>query len=175
MDHLRDGWLEMSAQNAILRYKPQKPKRANALRANLKSPVMETKADLQREAKVIKRICQQFGCEALKLPTHQRLDFALTREADIVAFAEIKVRQCASDTYKTAMIHLDKVIFAHQLSDIVQTPAFLFIQWTDLLGYVDFKSSFYTRLGGRTDRGIVKDYSLVAHYPIENFKFIGEK
>jgi hypothetical protein len=165
----------MFVRNAKHPCKKRKKRRSNALLASWKSALMETQADLNREAQVIKRVCNHFNCEALKLPTHQRLDFALTRQADIVAFAEIKVRRCASDAYKTAMIHLDKVIFAHQLSDIASTPAFLFIQWTDGLGYVDFKSSFYTRLGGRTDRGIVKDYSLVAHYPMENFKFIGEK
>lgn len=131
--------------------------------------IHETNSDLKRESAVIQKVMRQFRCGAIKLPMHERLDFALTRNEGIVAFAEIKVRTFNIDRYPTVMVNLDKVASARLLTLHTNLPAFLFVQYTDALAYIDFQAEFEPRLGGRTDRNRPRDIGLMAHFNSQKF------
>jgi len=169
MEHSKKDCQRVFVRNAGRRCRKKRKVRRSAKCVTLKSEILETNADLEREAVVIKRLCSRFSCEAIKLPIHQRLDYALTRKGIVEAFVEIKVRTVTSTTFDTAMIALDKVLAARQVAYATKKPVLLAIQWTDKLMFVDFAAGFSTKLGGRTDRNIMTDYGLVAHYNIGDF------
>ena len=133
---------------------------------------METEYDLRMELQAINRISKLWKCTAVKLPEYSQLDFALTRSGQIMAFAEVKCRTFQHKRYKTSLLHLHKMMYARQVSFETNIPTFLIVCWTDRLGFCNFNVDFQTTIGGRTDRGIERDFGLMAEISIEKFKFV---
>ena len=77
---------------------------------------METEQNLKMELLTISEIGTAWKCEPVKLPQYCQLDFALTRQGKIEAFAEVKCRTFNRDRYKTSLIHLHKMIYARQVA-----------------------------------------------------------
>ena len=71
---------------------------------------METEHNLKMEMLTIAEIGTAWKCEPVKLPQYCQLDFALLRDGNISAFAEIKCRTFNMNRYKTSLIHLHKMI-----------------------------------------------------------------
>lgn len=133
---------------------------------------METQHDLKMETLTIETICKAWNCKAAKLPAHQRLDFALIRNGEICAFAEIKCRTFEIGRYKDTMLHYDKIMAARNLTDNTRLPSFLIVRWTDYIGSVDFKMDFKPIIGGRRDRGLERDFGLMGTISTSAFNII---
>jgi len=61
---------------------------------------------------------------------------------------------------------------ARQVAFETGLPTFLIVRWIDCIGYVNFNVDFETTIGGRRDRGIERDYGLMAEVPIEEFTIL---
>ena len=134
--------------------------------------MMETEHDLKLEHLTMQSICNAWNCKAAKLPAHQRLDFALIRDGEICAFAEIKCRTFEMGRYKDTMLHFDKIMAARALSQNTRLPSLLVVRWTDYIASVDFKMDFKPTMGGRRDRGLERDFGLMGTIPTSAFNII---
>ena len=132
-------------------------------------PRYETISDLKNEQSVIEHLSETRDYTFRKLPTRYVLDYAVIKNGDVIGFAEIKCRTCASTDYDTMMVSLSKVLAAHQLSQVTGLPSYLIVRWTDKIGSINFKADHAIRAGGRTDRGDAQDIDVCAYYPITVF------
>jgi len=128
----------------------------------------ETDADLSNESDIIDAACVTWQCQAIKLPISYRLDFALLRDEQVVAFAEVKRRNVLHNTYPTAFISLSKIMAARLMRPL---PSFWVVAWDDGVGYVrlDNHDGVIT-MGGRRDRHDSADIEPMAHFKTELFK-----
>ena len=132
-------------------------------------PLYEAKRDLVNEIEVINKVCFAWSCEAQKMPISYNLDFALIRNGQVAAYAEIKTRSNARQKYPTAFIALKKVISAKQFG----LPCFLIMQWADELGYTRLdRAPDFISMGGRIDRLDSADIEPMAHFKQGDFKKI---
>lgn len=133
---------------------------------------METKENRVLELQTMQSVSRVWNVDFVKLPQYDQLDFALVRNGGIAAFAEIKCRTFEISRYKTSLLHLHKMMYARQVAFETSLPTFLIVRWIDCIGYVNFKVDFETTIGGRRDRGIERDYGLMAEVPIEEFTIL---
>ena len=135
-------------------------------------PLYESRHDLERERKVIEKITPD-GVEAYKLPIHNHLDFAMVRDGNITGLVEVRCRNNAKRKYSTFYCNLSKVISARDMSHYCNCPAYLFVQWTDSLGYISFDEEYTVRYGGRNQMRDWQDKGLLAHFDINLFREYG--
>jgi hypothetical protein len=64
------------------------------------------------------------------------------------------------------------MIYARQVAFETGIPTFLIVRWMDRVGYCNFDVDFLTTIGGRRDRGIERDYGLMAEVPIDQFQVL---
>ena len=136
-------------------------------------PLFETDADRKREAQTLERIMMHTSAHAIKLAIRDHLDYAMLKNGQVIALIEIKNRRITHDTYATVMIEYKKAEHARQIAFETGVPCFLFVQWMDALGFINFASDFELGVNGRKDRHS-EDYGLVAYYPTERFKIIDD-
>lgn len=132
-------------------------------------PLYETKEDLERERQIIESITP-FGVKAQKLPIKNHLDFAMVRDGKVTALIEVRCRSTKMGDYDTFMGALDKVLHARELSKACGCPAFMFVQWTDKLAYMDFNEPYTVGFGGRNSMRDSQDKALMAYFDINVFK-----
>ena len=136
-------------------------------------PLYETDADRKREEKTLERIMMHTNAQAIKLSIRDHLDYAMINNGQVVALIEIKNRRISRGTYATVMIEYKKAEHARHMSYEAGVPCYLFVQWTDALGFIDFAEKFEMGVNGRRDRH-AEDFGLVAYYPTERFKVIDD-
>jgi len=131
----------------------------------------ETEEDRGREGSFIEELCITWKCEAVKLPIHYKLDFALMRDGVIRAFLETKIRKYVMDYFDTYMISMAKVLAAREYSAFAGIPSLLAVRWNDGDGFIGLHSmkDFEIGFGGRRDRNDPQDMEPVVFIPIENF------
>ena len=114
----------------------------------------ETKEDLERERKIMDRICK----DAIKLGDYE-LDFLIKDKA----YIEIKSYNYKHDALQFIFISLIKLVKMQEYSK--KLPTYLFIQWTDKLTYINFKDiTGHIKTNGRTPReGSTNDQELIVH------------
>ena len=134
-------------------------------------PLYETEADRIRENKVLERIMIHTDAQALKLAKRDRLDYAMFRNGQCVALIEIKTRRIPFNQFETVMIEYSKAEAARQIAFETGLPCYLFVEWMDALGFINFAEHFDLGVGGRRDRH-TEDYGLAAYYPRRKFKLI---
>lgn len=129
----------------------------------------ESSADLANEKTIIEVACTAWQCTAFKIPISYKLDFALSRNGRVQAFAEIKRRSHDRFKYPTAFISYRKVLCAQAF----QCPCFLIVGWDDQVGYTRLDNGFsHISIGGRLDRKDAADLEPVAHFNVGEFKKI---
>lgn len=136
-------------------------------------PLYETAEHRKGEEQTLDRIMMHTNAHAIKLSIRDHLDYAMLNNGQIVALIEIKNRSITRDTYATVMIEYKKAEHARQISFETGVPCYLFVQWTDALGFINFAEDFELGVNGRKDRH-AEDYGLVAYYPTESFKVIDD-
>lgn len=135
-------------------------------------PLYETKQDLTNEQDIMLRIKDKWKCDAEKLGIKYKLDFALTRDKVICAFAEVKVRKYNSTDFPDIYISLHKFLAAQEIKSALLIPTYLVVKWKDGLFYTPFESCNVSKasITGRTDRGDAQDIEPQVHIPIDYFK-----
>lgn len=133
-------------------------------------PRYETESDLSNERQVISIFSEKFKCTFSKMPIRYGLDYAMSRDGKVRAFAEIKCRSSPVSQYDTYMLSLGKLVSAHNLRVATGLDCFLMVRWTDAVGYIKMDSGFSVAVGGRLDRNDWQDIEPVVHYPIDSFK-----
>ena len=132
--------------------------------------IYETDADKLNEQKVAERIVAARPYSLHKLPPRHAMDYAAIDENGIRAFVEIKCRTFEMGKYPTAMIGMDKVLYARNIYHHFGINSFLFVQWTDKLAYVSLQNDCTLAMGGRTDRSDPQDVGVYAFFAVDQFK-----
>lgn len=127
-------------------------------------------SDNVNEQVVADKITEARGYNMVKLSKFHPMDYVCYRGWDLLNLIEIKCRSVPMAKYDTTMIGLDKVIYARNVKQHFDLNCFLFVQWTDQLGYISLNQPCNVDLGGRADRGDANDVGLYAYYDIERFK-----
>ena len=126
-------------------------------------------SDDQNEQAVANKIKKARGYNMVKLNKFHPMDYVCYREWELLNLIEVKCRSVPMAKYDTTMIGLDKVIFARNLKQHFDISCFLFVQWTDQLGYISLNKPCKVDLGGRADRGDDNDIGLYAYFDITEF------
>lgn len=116
-------------------------------------PWYETDADLQHERDIADELSRVWRCDMRKLSPSYRLDFGATRGDDVLAWVEIKDRNCRSTDYSEAVLNLDKWLAGENLSDKTGLPWLLVQRYKDGIYFADNATmAVYKRIayGGRT-------------------------
>lgn len=135
-------------------------------------PLYERDKDLREEESIASIFSRKFECTFSKMPIRYGLDYAIVRSGVVCGFAEFKSRTNAHSHYQTYMLSLGKVMSARMLTFTTTLPCFLMVKWTDAIGYIDLKSDYELRVGGRTDRSDWQDVEPVAHFSLSKFRML---
>ena len=121
----------------------------------------ETNADLKRERFIMDKI----DVNAVKLGDNE-LDYLIPGKA----YIEIKSANCPHDKVPFYLVSLIKLVKMQEYSK--KLPTFLFIQWSDVLTFINFKDMRGEILpNGRAPRnGAANDIELMLHVNPNLFK-----
>jgi hypothetical protein len=133
-------------------------------------PIYETKADKANEQKVAEKITAARGYMMEKLARMHPMDYAAFSTGGLKAFIEIKCRTNSMAKYPTTMCGMDKVLYARQVQQAFGIKSYLFVQWTDRLGYICMDEPCELDLGGRIDRNDPNDTGMYAYFDVSKFK-----
>lgn len=136
-------------------------------------PQYETVHDLSREQEFATKLCERFNCELFKLPISYNIDFAATRNGEVVGWVETKVRSCSKAEFSSYIVSFSKYKSLCHYSTLSQVPAVLAIRWTDCDGIytVGGNEKPLLKVGGRTRKTRDSaDVEVVVHIPISLFK-----
>ena len=130
----------------------------------------ETSKNLINEKNIMTQASKAWGVKFKKLPLQYKLDFAITRNKNVIGFCEVKSRNCSVVQYNTYIISLKKIMAGLELAKITNTKSMLLIGWNDMIGYTQMDTHFKTIIGGRTDRFDWQDEEPMAEINITKFK-----
>lgn len=129
-----------------------------------------TKQDEANEEAVARLITQSRGYMMEKMKKMHPMDYAAFSTEGLKAFIEIKCRTNEMAKYDTTMCGMNKLVFAHQVKERFGINSYLFVQWTDRLGYISMDEHCELDLGGRIDRGDPNDTGMYAYFDVSKFK-----
>jgi len=134
----------------------------------------ESQKNLGEEQNALRYISQKWGVSYAKLPISYKLDYTMYRNGTHVGFIEVKCRTNKLNDYKTYILSLSKVKEARILADMTNTKSLLIVRWSDYTGWINLRSEFIIKQGGRSDRNDWQDQEPVCHFNISKFKIIAE-
>ena len=120
-----------------------------------------------------KDIENYWGCKLEKLPIDYRLDYAVIREGEIVAWIELKNRKLYSDQYQDSMINLNKWMKAKEFRGISDIPTLLAVRYKDkdLWCFLTDEMDLEIRWGARTkNTRDWQDIGPAVHIKLTEFK-----
>ena len=120
-----------------------------------------------------KDIENYWGCKLEKLPIDYRLDYAVIREGEIVAWIELKNRKLYSDQYQDSMINLNKWMKAKVFRGISDIPTLLAVRYKDkdLWCFLTDEMDLEIRWGARTkNTRDGQDIGPAVHIKLTEFK-----
>lgn len=136
-------------------------------------PRNETPKDLANEEEAAQVLKEAWKVEVCKLSeTLYRIDWALSRDNRVCAFAEFKTR---SKKLGSLMISMAKYMHMVQIHRFTGLPTFLIVKWPD--GYWYHEVAYVeqlpldVRIGGNS-RGQNGDIEPVIYIPVREFKQI---
>ena len=94
----------------------------------------ETKAREQRLGDIV---AQKWRCDLQKVSIKYHLDCLAFRDDIPLAWVELRCRTNPMLQYPTYLISLAKVQGAKRLEEDTGLPAFLVVEWSDKIGYVN--------------------------------------
>ena len=136
-------------------------------------PRNETPEDLRHEADAAQILEEKFGLKVHKLSEAlYEFDWAITKDDELVAFAEFKQRRTK---YETLLLSAAKWESGKRFSQEFGVPFVLFIRWPDGLFSFKCRDGFTpeVRIGGN-NRGQNGDIEPCVHIPVEMFARIAE-
>lgn len=138
-------------------------------------PRYERQADRDAENRLIELVCKRYQLDSFyKLPASYILDFAVSRNDQIIGFVEVKKRTTAMRQYPTFFIALHKVLQAKQY-ELIGFHSRVVVEWSDCIGSVRLGAPFELKFGGRSDRNDSADQEPMAHFSIDSFDILEEK
>lgn len=141
-------------------------------------PLYETSADLVRENGVATILESRWDCKFIKMPIRYHLDFVITRNDVVVAYAEVKSRNYsmeAIDKFGGYLMSIGKWEAAKSLSEASNVPFILIVKTLDGL-YCSRFDSFIpdsVLVRGRKDRNDWQDVEPCVLLNTRRFKLIG--
>jgi len=132
-------------------------------------PLYETADHLSRETEFAQKIQERFNCELKKLPISHKIDFAAVREDQVVAWLEIKIRNCCVLQYNTYMISYSKYQELKLKAFTSGNAAIIAVRWNneDRFYRVNESNVISLRWGGRTvQRRDFEDVEPMVHIPV---------
>lgn len=142
-------------------------------------PIYETEDYHKAERKVIDKICHGWRCDAVKLPIKYALDYALVREGNVIAWAEVKIRESYTfdqlDKMGGYMLALAKWQMANSLTAVSKKPFVLVVKAGDEVRAASYQElpTFDAAISGRTtkSRGDWQDIEPCIFIPIDEFQW----
>jgi len=128
----------------------------------------ETEENKTAEDKLRTALGDAYGYNMVALPIKYSLDCIAYKGKEAKAFFEFKCRTVASTEYDTALVNLHKVIAAANITKATGLKCWLVVQWTDMVGFIDFEADKQIGMSKRRDRNEAAD--LFAYYPVSGFK-----
>jgi hypothetical protein len=127
----------------------------------------ETEENKNAEDKLRTALGDAYGYNMVALPIKYSLDCIAYKGKEAKAFFEFKCRTVASTEYDTALVNLHKVIAAANITKATGLKCWLVVQWTDMVGFIDFEADKQIGMSKRRDRNEAAD--LFAYYPVSGF------
>ena len=127
----------------------------------------ETEENKTAEDKLRTALGDAYGYNMVALPIKYSLDCIAYKGKEAKAFFEFKCRTVASTEYDTALVNLHKVIAAANITKATGLKCWLVVQWTDMVGFIDFEADKQIGMSKRRDRNEAAD--LFAYYPVSGF------
>ena len=128
----------------------------------------ETEENKTAEDKLRTALGDAYGYNMVALPIKYSLDCLAFKGKEAKCFFEFKCRTVASTEYDTALVNLHKVIAAANITKATGLKCWLVVQWTDMVGFIDFEADKQIGMSKRRDRNEAAD--LFAYYPVSGFK-----
>ena len=85
---------------------------------------------MQREEILKADLERAWGCKLHHLPQFYHVDFFAEREGVLVAWVEVKQRNCTSTQYPTVFMNVDRK-FKHLIAHAETAPAYFVVRWSD--------------------------------------------
>ena len=127
----------------------------------------ETEENKNAEDKLRTALGDAYGYNMVALPIKYSLDCIAYKGKEAKCFFEFKCRTVASTEYDTALVNLHKVIAAANITKATGLKCWLVVQWTDMVGFIDFEADKQIGMSKRRDRNEAAD--LFAYYPVSGF------
>lgn len=127
----------------------------------------ETEENKTAEDKLRTALGDAYGYNMVALPIKYSLDCIAYKGKEAKCFFEFKCRTVASTEYDTALVNLHKVIAAANITKATGLKCWLVVQWTDMVGFIDFEADKQIGMSKRRDRNEAAD--LFAYYPVSGF------
>jgi hypothetical protein len=137
-------------------------------------PLYESNKDLANEASVAFFLQKKWRCRFSKLGIKYGIDYAIMRDNEIVAVAEVKCRDYSAQRIAELggyMIGAHKLLAGITISEVFQVPFLLVIRLLDQVYFARINRSVHMRLvlGGRVDRNDIQDIEPCALIPMTSF------
>ena len=134
-------------------------------------PIYEDSASKADESRIAKVVEQLWKCKVEKLPRKNYVDYALMRDKELSAYAEVKSRKNERNKYPTWMVSLEKWMYAKRIAEVSNGVPMLFIvEWTDGIYWLrQDTAEFFVGVGGRSDRGDDMDRELCVFVNVNQF------
>lgn len=137
-----------------------------------KRPAYETEDDLRREQSVSNRLQAAWNCSIEKLPVRYEIDWAIYRDSNLKAFAELKCRNHPFGKYPSLMLSLMKWTTGKSLARHANVPFIIVAKFSDCLAYCETQQAAEIVWSGRKDRNDPQDLEPVVLIPKHQFKVI---
>lgn len=140
-------------------------------------PVYESPQDRANEEQVISFLSQKWHVQANKNPKFYPVDWSLSKDGEVKAMVEIKVR---NRSYPTYIISSRKWADAVQASEALGIPYLLAVCWPEMgkqvVRYIKVAKGIHDRIvhGGRSDRGDSQDMEPMTEISMTKFTLAGE-
>ena len=133
-------------------------------------PTYESADDRMNEERVATALSPMWNMSFSKMHRRSSFDYALLRDGDIYALAEIKCRTTPHNAYPTYMISTHKLKNCASSSEFINVPFLLIVAFSDQIMWWAGDGFCTHGIGGRRDRNDDRDVEIVTHIPIEHFE-----
>jgi hypothetical protein len=134
----------------------------------------ETQNHLSVERRIADRLAHRTGCGLIKLPIRYNLDYALTRNDQVVGFSEIKTTKYEIETHQSYggfKMSFAKWCAAEQMCRLARLPFILLVGFPDEVRFLRTTNFEHDGIAwwGRQDRGDAQDMEPAVKLDLNRF------
>jgi len=114
------------------------------------------------------------GYRLEELPRKYGADYFAWKSSNIIAMYEVKCRDHTVNKYADLMISVHKIVMSLIFAKFLNLPLFLWIKWTDRIGYIEIRQDMPRSLGMGTNgqRSDPADREPMLYYEINKFHLL---